>query len=41
MSEEFDGGSVLLVSRRFRSWRQDGQERVVFREGLKRAEPLQ
>jgi len=40
MSEQFDGGSVLLVSRRFRSWRQDGQERVVFRR-LKRAEPLQ
>lgn len=31
MSEKFDGGSVLLVSRRFRSWRQVGQERVVFR----------
>ena len=33
MSEEFDGGEVLLISRRFRSWGQDGQERVVFRRG--------
>jgi len=33
MSEEFDGGSVLPVSLRFRSWRQDGKERVVFRRG--------
>jgi hypothetical protein len=32
MSKEFDGGSVLLASRRFRSWPQDGQEHVVFRK---------
>ena len=34
MSEEFDGGSVLPVSRRFRSWRQDGARLISWLHNL-------
>lgn len=38
MSEELDGGEVLLIPRRFRRLGQDGQGGVVFRRGLQPTE---